>query len=87
MPDETEQFRRHQVAEINQEVEGDKDSERKRLEEKYGADQVWDTEELGKIFTVKGFMAPYCDVERKKDGARGSVAFQHSPRLYFNFES
>jgi len=36
-------------------------------------------------FEVLGFLAPYCDVIRKSDGIRGTLEFQHSPRLYFRF--
>ena len=81
-----ENFRREEVARINSEVKSDdKSDERKRLEEKYG--QVWDTQELQKDFDVIGFLAPYIEVRRKKDGESGSMEFQHSPRLYFNFKS
>ena len=34
-----------------------------------------------------GFMAPFIGVERKSDGQKGSIEFQHSPRFYFNFVS
>ena len=81
-----EKFRREEVQRINSEVQSDdKSDERKRLEEKYG--QVWDTQELQKDFDVVGFLAPYIEVKRKEDGATGSLEFQHSPRLYFNFSS
>ena len=30
-------------------------------------------------------MAPFISVKRKRDGRKGSMEFQHSPRLYFNF--
>lgn len=72
-------------AELNQAAESDdKDSERKRLEEKYG--QVWDVDEMGRDFEVKGFSAPLVVVRRKEDGVLGSLEFQHRPRFYFNFE-
>jgi hypothetical protein len=54
------------------------------LEAEHG--QVWDTQELGRDFVVQGFMAPYVVVQRKSDGQRGSLMFQHAPRLYFAFE-
>lgn len=50
---------------------------------KYG--QVWTTQELTEEFQVIGFAAPLCVVRRKADGVKGSLEFQHSPRLYFNF--
>jgi len=85
MADPTESFRRQAVAEINSEVEsGDPDFERLRLEKKYG--QVWDTQELGKDFDVKGFMAPYVVVVKKETGKKGALQFQHMPRFYFNFQ-
>jgi len=47
--------------------------------------QVWNTDELREAFEVVGFLAPFCDVIRKSDGARGTLEFQHSPRFYFHF--
>lgn len=71
-------------AEIDRQVENnDPAAERKRLEALYG--QVWNTEELATDFKVKGFMAPFCAVQRKSDGKIGSVEFQHHPRFYFLF--
>jgi hypothetical protein len=58
-------------------------SERAELEKQYG--QVWDTQQLQKDFTVVGFGAPFVSVIRKKDGKKGSLQFQHSPRYYFDF--
>ena len=82
--DETEQLRRHRIAEINSTVEShDPTTERKRLEAEYG--QVWDAAQLAEEFDVLGFMAPYVVVVRKSDGRKGSLEFQHVPRLYFNF--
>ena len=46
---------------------------------------VWNTDELQADFDVRGFMAPYVVVVRKRDGVVGSLEFQHSPRFYFNF--
>jgi hypothetical protein len=85
MNDPTENLRREEVAKINSAVEsGDKAAERSRLVTEYG--QVWDTEELSRDFTVKGFMAPFVVVKRKSDGVLGSLYFQHQPRFYFNFQ-
>lgn len=55
------------------------------LQEKYGKDNVWDTDALRKDFDVIGFMAPYTVVKRKSDGIKGSLEFTHRPRFYFNF--
>jgi len=76
--DPTESIRREMVKEINA-VEGS----REQLEAKYG--QVWDTKELQNDFSVEGFMAPFVSVKRKSDNAKGTLEFQHGPRLYFNF--
>jgi hypothetical protein len=40
---------------------------------------------LTKDFEVIGFMAPLVVVRRKADGVKGSLEFQHSPRLYWGF--
>jgi hypothetical protein len=79
MNDPTEAIRRQQLVEINAEP-----GSREALEAKHG--QVWDTQELAQDFNVEGFMAPYVVVKRKSDGQRGSLLFQHNPRLYFGFE-
>ena len=78
MEDVTETVRRVHQALVN-------DNPRSREElESLGTD-VWDTAELQEAFTVEGFRAPYAVVTRKLDGVRGSVTFQHNPRLYFDF--
>ena len=79
MADATEAFRRKRLVEINGEPTG-----RETLATNYG--RVWETAELSAEFEVLGFMAPYVVVKRKADGCKGSLEFQHSPRLYFNFE-
>ena len=78
MNDPTEQARRELVAEINTEA-----AERKAREARYG--RVWTTQELAADFEVVGFLAPFVVVTRKADSVRGSLMFQHSPRLYFSF--
>lgn len=80
MSDPTEAIRRQRVAEINAEP-----GSRAALEAQYG--QVWDTAELQQEFEVLGFMAPLIVVRRRSDGHKGSLEFQHSPRLYFNFQA
>ena len=78
MSDPTEAVRRERIAEINAEP-----GSREALEAQYG--QVWTTNELADAFKVIGFLAPLVVVMRKSDGVEGSLEFQHSPRLYFNF--
>jgi hypothetical protein len=78
MNDPTEAIRRERLAELNAEP-GSRDA----LEACYG--QVWDTEQLRSDFEVIGFLAPLVVVRRKADGVKGSLEFQHRPRLYFNF--
>jgi hypothetical protein len=78
--DPTETIRRQRIVEINAEP-----GSREALQVHYG--QVWDTEQLSSDFKVIGFMAPFVGVERKSDGQKGSIEFQHSPRFYFNFVS
>ena len=79
MIDPTEAIRRERLAEINAEP-----GSREALEAEHG--QVWDTEQLRQDFEVIGFLAPLVVVRRKADGVKGSLEFQHTPRLYFNFE-
>jgi hypothetical protein len=79
MIDPTEKARRKRLAEINAATMCRED-----LEEKYG--QVWDTRELARDFIVLGFMSPLIAVQRKSDGAKGSLEFQHNPRFYFDFD-
>ena len=79
MSDPTEAIRRQEVAEINAQT-----GSREALVIQHG--QVWTTAELQQEFEALGFMAPYIVVRRKSDGVRGSLKFQHSPRLYFGFQ-
>ena len=79
MNDPTEAARRERLGEINTEP-----GSREALEAEHG--QVWDTEQLRQDFEVIGFLAPLVVVRRKADGVKGSLEFQHVPRLYFNFE-
>ena len=79
MEDKTEGVRRHMVAEINSNA-----AERTELEQKHG--QVWDTNELRRDYEIHDFAAPFVVVTRRSDSAKGSIMFQHSPRLYFGFE-
>ena len=47
--------------------------------------KTYTTDELLAEFQVEGFMAPYVVVIRKADGQKGSMEFDHSPRIYYNF--
>lgn len=79
MTDQTEAIRRQRMAEINL-VPGSREA----LEAAHG--QVWDTGEMSDEFEAIGFMAPLIVVRRRADGVKGSLEFQHSPRLYFNWQ-
>lgn len=79
MSDPTESIRRERLVEINAEP-----GSREALEAQYG--EVWSTDQLREHFDVIGFMAPLVVVRRKSDGLKGSLEFQNSPRLYFNFK-
>jgi hypothetical protein len=79
MSDPTEALRRERLVEINAEP-----GSREALEAQYG--QVWDTSQLRADFEVLGFGAPLVVVRRRSDGVRGSLEFQHNPRLYFNWQ-
>jgi hypothetical protein len=79
MSDPTEAIRRQRLAEITTEP-----GSRAALEARHG--QVWTTAELSEQFEVIGFMAPLVVVRRRSDGVKGSLEFQHNPRLYFSFQ-
>ena len=55
-----------------------------RAEPPEGA-ETWTTETLQRDFEVLAFHAPYVSVRRKSDGAKGTMEFTHTPRLYFDF--
>lgn len=78
MKDKTENIRK-----LHAEISNSFPLEKAELEKHFG--KVWDTKELSSDFHVIGFMAPYIVVERKSDKKKGSLEFQHSPRLYWNF--
>ena len=44
------------------------------------------TKQLLENFEVLQFMAPYVYVIRKKDGKKGTLQFNHSPRIYYDFK-
>jgi len=78
--DPTEDTRRQRLVEINTQPK-----DRAELEALYG--RVWDPRELATEFIIIGFMAPFIAVQRKSDGVKGSLEFQHQPRFYFNFQA
>jgi hypothetical protein len=45
----------------------------------------WNTAELQEDFDVLGFSYGMCIVKRKSDGVRGTLDFDHAPRVYYNF--
>ena len=51
-----------------------------------GDEPAWDTEALQRDFKVVGFQAPYVVVQRRSDGVKGSLQFNHNPRIYFGFQ-
>lgn len=82
--DDTDEIRRARWIVINRAVTSDDPTtERQRLEAQHG--QVWDAAQLSEDFNVLGFLAPYVVVQRRSDGRKGSLEFQHMPRFYFNF--
>ena len=78
MSDPTESIRRKRLVEINAEP-GSRDA----LEAKYG--QVWDTQQLAENFQVIGFWPRSWWSVANRDGVKGSLEFQHHPRLYWGF--
>jgi len=44
------------------------------------------TAEMQELYEVLGFEAYMCVVKRKSDGVTGILDFDHSPRVYFNFQ-
>lgn len=78
MSDPTETIRRTMVKQINTDP-----SDRERLESQHG--KVWDTQQLQQDFEVLGFAAPLIAVRERRTGQKGSLFFQHSPRLYWGF--
>ncbi len=75
---EADAARRSRLVEINASPHS-----RDELEQAFG--EVWNTEELARDFVVVGFLAPLVVARRRRDGALGSLEFQHAPRYYFSF--
>lgn len=78
MADPTETARRALVQEVNQ------DTERAKLEEKYG--EVMTTSQMQELYSVEGFFSPFVVCRRKSDGKRGTLMFSHAPRYYFSWQ-
>lgn len=78
MSDPTETVRRSLVQQINTNA-----GDRERLEAQHG--QVWDTQQLQEDYEVLAFAAPLIVVRQRSTGRRGTLLFQHSPRLYWGF--
>lgn len=49
-------------------------------------EQTWDTKQLGEDFEVLAFSAPFVIVRRRSDGSKGSLQFNHNPRVYWGFQ-
>lgn len=43
------------------------------------------TDEMLAEYEVLGFALGFCIVQRKSDGVKGTLDFDHAPRRYFNF--
>jgi len=79
MSDPTEAARRQRLSEINTQL-----GSREAIEARHG--QVWSGDEFRRDFEAIGFLAPLVVVQRRSDGQKGSLEFQHNPRFYFNFK-
>ena len=49
-------------------------------------EQTWDTVQLQEEFKVVDFCAPFVDVVRKSDGAKGTMQFNGIPRVYHSWK-
>ncbi len=49
--------------------------------------RTWNTTQLQAEFDVISFVAPYALVIRKSDSVKGTVQFEHHPRVYFDFKA
>jgi len=77
--------RRRMTVVVNSFVESD-DPVRERVRLSAMFADVMDTDQMLERFTVVGFAAPFVIVDRKSDGKRGVLTFQHHPRFYFNWD-
>jgi hypothetical protein len=84
MTDETENYRRARIVELNTGLTPDEQTRRTELEETYG--EVWTSDQVRERFQVLGFLAPFVVVRDRTTGKKGSLEFVHSPRFYFNWQ-
>jgi len=85
--DETEDIRKFLVGVINTSLDENELNRIHQLVDSYGWNNVWDTAGVQRDFEVLGFLAPFCVVRRKSDNVKGTLAFCHSPRFYFDFRT
>ena len=72
-------LRAKMTAEINSNAKS-----REALVAKFG--KVYDTPELQENFEIISFAAPFVYGVDKATGKKGTLMFQHNPRLYYSFE-
>lgn len=48
-------------------------------------DERMTTDEMLDKYEVLGFALGMCIVQRKSDGVKGTLDFDHAPRFYYNF--
>ncbi len=76
MEDKTEMIREEMVQEINSQQ-----ADREELEKIHG--KVYSTKEVGELFRIEGFLAPFCFGKRISTGEDVTLMFQHHPRFYW----
>lgn len=52
---------------------------------KKAGEETWTTEEFRRDFEAISFLAPFVSVRRRSDGVKGTLMFDHHPRVYFNW--
>jgi len=72
-------------AEINARTPEDEQEAYKHLVDKYGPDNVWDTEAVTEKFIIDGFLAPYVVAINRQTKEKGTLTFCHHPRFYFDW--
>jgi hypothetical protein len=72
---------------LDAKYESEKAANRVDLAAQYGEDNVFDTDQLGAAFEVRSFCYGVVTVTRKSDGVKGTLNFDHSPRLYYRFKA
>lgn len=81
--DPTEATRR--VLQHVRNTEAPAEGTREYWEVKYGAGNVWSTQEVGQAYEIIQFAVPFVYARRKSDNVKGLLQFAHSPRFYFDF--